>query len=202
MTRSTDALALLRSQAHPFVTTEEAAMVLGRPRSTTAALLTRLADAGLIKRVRRGHWAIDPSATPLAYGAWVTAPLPAYVSLYTALYHHGLIEQIPVVIYVVSLGKTREVETTFGTYSVHQIQPKLMTGFAETNGVRMATPEKAVFDTLYLRRARSGKFAALTEVELPEHFDRMALYEWAAKIEAARVRSRVLATIDRFLERS
>ena len=63
----------------------------------------------------------------------------------------------------------------------------------------MATPEKAIFDTLYMARARSGKFAGMTEVELPDGFDRGKLMSYAEKIEDQGARKRVSASIKSFL---
>jgi hypothetical protein len=132
--------------------------------------------------------------------SWLTDPYPSYVSLYTALSRRGLITQIPRTIYVVSLANTRTVRTPVGTFSVHRLPPELFGGYEERNGERMATSEKAVFDTLYLARARGRRFSHLTEVELPDDFRPDVLSDWAAKIEDPGVRSFVHARIADFLE--
>jgi predicted transcriptional regulator of viral defense system len=119
---------------------------------------------------------------------------------YTALARRGLITQIPRTIYVVSLASTRTVRTPVGTFSVHRLPPELFGGYEERNGERMATSEKAVFDTLYLARARGRRFSHLTEVELPADFHPEVLSDWAAKIEDPAVRSFVHARIADFLE--
>jgi hypothetical protein len=66
----------------------------------------------------------------------------------------------------------------------------------------MATAEKAVFDTLYLARARGQRFAHMTEVELPVGFRAAMLGEWARKIEDPSVRSFVESGIEKFLRRA
>ncbi len=66
----------------------------------------------------------------------------------------------------------------------------------------MATPEKAVFDTLHLARARGRRFSHLTEIELPAGFRGDVLSDWAAKIGDRRVRSFVRARIADFLEQA
>lgn len=188
---SVEALGRLREHGHAFVTTRDAAAIFGEPSSTVSRTLMRLAGAGLIKHLRRGHWSLDPKPSALIYAAWVTAPLPAYVSLYTALYHRGLISQLPRVIYVASLARTQEIDTTIGVYSVHQLQPALFGGYAEESGVRMATAEKALFDAVYLARARSGRFAGLTEIELPAGFEFGKVREYAERIVDPSARRRV-----------
>ena len=55
--------------------------------------------------------------------------IPAYVSVQSALYLHGMISQIPHVIYVASLARTQRVATTIGTYSIHQIAPEFFGGY-------------------------------------------------------------------------
>lgn len=185
------ALRLLRTQATPFFSTTDAAAMFAEPLSTASHTLSRLAESGLIRRLRRGHWSADPQPSALAYAAHVTAPLPSYVSLYSALYQHQLISQIPRVIYVASLARTQEITTTIGVYSVHQLQPALFGGYSDDGVVRMASAEKALFDTLYLARARSGRFAGLTELELPAGFDFARLSVYADQISDRAVRKQV-----------
>ena len=66
----------------------------------------------------------------------------------------------------------------------------------------MATAEKAVFDTLYLARARGQRFSHLTEIELPTGFQSGVLDDWATRIGDRRVRSFVEARITDFLARA
>ena len=84
-----------------------------------------------------------------------------------------MISQIPNVISVASLAQTRKVRTSLGTFSIHRLAPGFFGGYetAKTSGVRLATPEKALLDTLYLTPARSRLFAHLPEVGLPDQFD-------------------------------
>lgn len=198
-TSAATVLSALRARSEPFFSTRDAAAVMGLSASATSRHLTGLASSGLIRHVRHGYWALDPTANALAYAGWVCAPLPSYVSLYSALYQHGIIEQIPRVIYVVSLGKTNLLETDLGHYSIHQVSPEVFGGYVEHNGIRLATPEKAVFDTLYLARARGGRFSGLTEIEIPRGFDRRRLRAFAARISDSATRHRVEDTIALFL---
>ena len=196
------ALETLRGLDRPIIRTVEAAAVLGISGSNASHLLASLQEAGSVLRVAPGRWSVLGRPSPYLVASWLTDPYPSYVSLYTALSRQGLITQIPRTIYVVSLARTRTVKTPVGTYSVHRLPPELFGGFEERNGERMATPEKAVFDTLYLARARGRRFSHLTEIELPAGFDPKVVREWAAKIEDRRVRSFVETRIAAFLERA
>jgi predicted transcriptional regulator of viral defense system len=174
--------------------------------STTAAskLLRRLAEARLIVRLRPGLWLLARS-TPHPYGLAeaVTAPLPSYVSLQTALYLHGLIEQVPGMVYLVSLARTQKISTSVGVFSVHHIAPELFDGFeSRADGTKLATTEKALFDIAYLSGGRSRLFAHLPELELPARFHRGRLREWTRRIAAPRKRSMVETRIQTMLQRA
>lgn len=180
------ALARLQGLGKPVVTTDDAALALGAQRSAATQTLKRLANAGVLKRIRHGLWATDLNLDPLLLPEYLTAPFPSYISFQSALFFHGMVSQIPNVIYVASLAQTRAVRTSLGTYSIHRLAPGFFGGYeaVKTSGVRLATPEKALLDTLYLTPARSRLFAHLPEVELPEHFDCDRVRYWIRRIPA------------------
>ncbi len=167
------------------VTTGDAALYLRITRSAASRALGRLAAAGLVLPVRHGLWSLDPGIDPLLLPEHLTAPYPSYISLLSALSLHGMISQVPRVVYVASLAPTRRLETSVGVFSVHRLGPKLFGGFDTTaRGVRLASAEKALVDTLYLAPARSRLFAALPEVELPRGFSAREARRWVARIPA------------------
>ena len=196
------ALETLRKLDRPMIRTGQAAAVLGISLSNASHLLASLQDAGSLLRVSPGRWLMAPQPSPYLVASWLTDPCPSYVSLYTALWRRGVITQVPRTIYVVSLANTKTLKTPVGTYSVHRLPPELFGGYEERNGERIATPEKAVFDTLYLARARGKRFSHLTEVDLPAGFREEVLSEWAARVRDPRVRSFVQARIVEFLEQA
>jgi hypothetical protein len=131
---------------------------------------------------------------------YLTVPLPAYVSFQSALYLHGMISQIPQVIYVASLARTRRIHTAIATYSIHQIAPEFFGGFDTTQKlIKMATPEKALLDVLYLGAAKSRLFARLPEVELPTRFKIRECRRWVARIPADYRRTMVRRRLDAVL---
>lgn len=195
------ALARLRALGKPVLTTDDAVLALGAERSAVTHTLKRLAGAGLLKRIRHGLWATDPNLDPLLLPEYLTAPFPSYVSFQSALFFHGMVSQIPSVIFVASLAQTRRVRTTLGTFSIHRLAPSFFGGYeiVKTSGVRLATPEKALLDTLYLAPTRSRLFAHLPEVELPEHFDRDRIRYWVRRIPAGLRRKAVEQRLDAVL---
>ena len=170
--RLVDALGALASLDAPAFTTREAAARLGVPNAHASVSLARLRTAGLLVRLRRGLWAFRDRVDPLALPELLTAPFPAYVSLQSALYLHGMISQVPAVTYAVTLARTRRFSTPLGTVSVHHVKPRFFFGYEDAGraGGRLASPEKALVDFLYLTPARSRLFRALPEIEWPRTF--------------------------------
>ena len=135
-------------------------------------ILSRLAGSGHVLRLKRGVWVISDRRDPLPLAAYLTAPYPSYISLQTALYHHGMVSQIPAVIYCVSPARSRVYTTPVGTFSVHRISERFFCGYQRIgNGdAKMASPEKALLDFLYLGSSKTRLFAALPELDLSAGF--------------------------------
>lgn len=199
-----EALGRLRRLGVPAVTTADAAAVLGISTEAASHALRRLGQAGLMRPVRRALWALSAAPDPLTLADYVTAPYASYVSLQTALYQHGMVSQIPAMIYLVSLARSARIETGVGTFSVHHIRPELFDGFDfdVDTGLKLASPEKALVDFLYLSPTRSRLFAALPELELPKGFRRRVAKDWVAQIPSSRTRTIVARELERALSRA
>ena len=107
--RLIDALATLSAMQAPVFDTGDAAARLGVDIAHASTVLARLAAARHVVRLRRGVWAFRERVDPLALPEYLTSPFPSYVSLQSALYLHGMIDQVPAVTYAVSLARTRRV---------------------------------------------------------------------------------------------
>ena len=200
---TTEALARLQSLGVATVETADAAAALKLSTKAANKVLGRLATAELISRLRPGLWLLLKSSNPYSLVEAITTPLPSYFSLQTALYLHGMIDQIPGVHYVVSLARTQRIRTSIGVYSVHHIAPELFDGFKlRADGSKLATPEKALFDMAYLSGGRSRLFAHVPELELPTSFHASKLRRWTAKIGSPRKRSMVDKRLAAILQRA
>ena len=198
---ASQALGRLQGLRVPAATTADAAAVLGISVEAASHALRRLADSGLVTAVRRGVWALTERPDALALAEYVTAPYPSYLSLQTALYQHGMIDQIPSMIFVVSLARSGQIETGLGTYSVHHVQPAFFDGFESLpeSGIKLARPEKALVDYFYLSPTRGLLFARLPELELPRGFRRGVAREWVRRIPSRRLRTIVSRKLEEVL---
>jgi predicted transcriptional regulator of viral defense system len=113
-----------------------------------------------------------------------------------------MIEQIPRQIFVASLDRPRRIETPIATYSVHHLAPEVFGGYTGTDATGyLASPEKALFDTVYVRSTRSGTIH-LPELELPEDFNDEEVREWTERIPSARLKTIVDRELGKLIERA
>ena len=79
---------------------------------------------------------------------------PSYLSLESALSHHGIIPEGVFTITSVSTAKTQLYQTQLGTFSYRSLKPSLFFGYEinqwQGKPILIAEPEKAILDYLYL----------------------------------------------------
>ena len=202
--RLIDAYAALKKLELPAFSTNDGAAALGVSRAHASKIMARLGAAGQLVRLTRGLWGFPERIDPFRLPQILTAPLPGYLSLQTALYRHGMIEQIPERIYAVSLARSRVFTTPLGVASIHHVAAGFFTGF-ETEGkggLCVATPEKALVDLAYFGPARSRLFAALPELELPRRFNVTAARRFLALIAGARRRTFAARRLETLVRRA
>jgi len=147
----------------------------------TAMFLSRAVKDGLIHRINQGNY-----INSFHYGfpevedvACFLKP-PAYITCEWALNLHGISLQAPVVCTVVTLstsvGKKRNIQYQGITIEFSKISNSLYFGFINHDNFYLATPEKAILDTLYYRKV----IPAFDELDL-DGVDHDALFKMAAK---------------------
>lgn len=196
-----EGLAQLRRLQVPTIRTNDAAALWGESRATASTMLARLAKVGHIQRIVRGLWLVDTSINPWYIHPYLTDPAPSYISLTTALFHHGMIEQIPTTVHVITTIKPRMIKGAGATFSLHQVAPPFFCGFAPLGGgpAQMALPEKALVDFLYFRPTRSRAFRALPELELPTRFSRKRAYAFVDLIGSESRKRMVMVLLQELL---
>jgi predicted transcriptional regulator of viral defense system len=200
--KSTEALAALDRFGKRVITTSEAAALWQVSLSSASKTLSRISTAGLVREIRSGIWSVGADMPDILEVVPVlTRPYPSYVSMYSALFRHGMIEQIPRALHVVSLGRPKRVVTTLGTVIIHHLQPELFGGYEGESifSSGMATPEKALVDTVAVLSSRGGK-VTLPEVELPGSFNTTEVKRWTEKLRSGRVRTIVNQNLERIID--
>jgi predicted transcriptional regulator of viral defense system len=192
-----EALQQLRTLATPVVESRDVAALLQITTSNATTILRRLAGNSMIIHLSRGRWLVNEKIDRFSLPELLSAPHPAYVSLQSALFHHGLVEQVPAVLYAVTPARPRRLATPLGTVSFHRMPPELFTGFelSPRSDAKIATAEKALFDLLYLAPGRSRVFSKLPELTIPRRFQWQRLKEYTALVKSPGRRAYIAARI-------
>jgi hypothetical protein len=154
-----------------FFSTRDYAVFQNQLIQAASRSLKRLASKGIITRITKGLWGNPkhPNFNPLGAVPYLLGNEQGYISFLTALHRHGLISQIPTTIQIATTGHSRRVKTPIGTFELFQLKFEMMrSGVQWAEGkapYRMASPEKALLDTLYLSTRKNRRFAALPEIE-------------------------------------
>lgn len=120
--------------------------------------LTRALARGFVERVARGVYLnlLRDSRPPVEEVACFLRT-PSYVSCEWALNRRGVLLQAPAVCTVLTLdtavGALRNVKFGGATIEFSHLSPRLFSGFEYREGYNLALPEKALLDTIHLRKA-------------------------------------------------
>ena len=120
--------------------------------------LSRWTTSGRLVQLRRGLYALAPpyrKAEPHPFLVANRLVRGSYVSLQSALTHHGLIPEHVPVITSVTTGRPQHRENPFGSFEYHHCSPDRLTGYrVEKLGggqeALVATPAKALVDLIHL----------------------------------------------------
>jgi predicted transcriptional regulator of viral defense system len=187
-----EALERIQKLGVPSFETRDISALLGVTAANASVLLARLSRRGFVRRLARGKWSLGSEGNRYPVAEQLAAPYPAYVSLQSALFLHGVIEQVPQATYAVTLGRAKRVSRGTVFISLHRIPPALFGGYVTADDLgKLATAEKALFDLLYLSPGRSRLFASLPEMEFPSSFSWAKVSLWTEKIAGISRRSMV-----------
>ncbi len=173
----------------PLFTSADVAAATGATGPEVSRLLARLDAQGTVTKVMRGLWAgpWHPMFSPyLVVGHLADVwQAPAYVTGTTALHLHGILSQIPREIHVATRDQHAPLDTRVGHYVFHRLDPDLLGG--DRPGDRwgrfqLATPEKALFDLLYLGLHQGRRWSDLPELELPSRWRWRAWDPWLSRV--------------------
>jgi predicted transcriptional regulator of viral defense system len=153
--------------------------------------LSRWVAAGRLLQLRRGVYTIAAPYRKVDPHPFLIANVlrkNSYVSLQSALAHHGLIpEHVPVVTSVTT-ARPEHLRTPMGSYLFKHVKMAFFFGYRQVNVARLqqarvATPEKALLDLVYLTPGAASP-AYLQELRLQnlEVFDPERLTAMASRM--------------------
>lgn len=138
--------------------------------------LTRWVQQGWLIRLKQGWYTFPEYLTQPDNALWFANRIysPSYISLHTALSFYGMIPEAVVRITSVTSLKTATFSNSAGEYSYQTIRENLMFGYdlkpmSDGRMLRIARPEKALLDLLYLYPEYNTP-GAMEELRLDEDF--------------------------------
>ncbi|MFA5263454.1 MAG: hypothetical protein WC378_06475 [Opitutaceae bacterium] len=182
-----------------MITTREAAQLCAVSIPSASMALRRLAKDGLVTPLKKGNWLVGSSASK--FGAMVAAaaePYKAYLSGWSALRIHNLIQQIPQTQFAITLGRPGKVEKPGIRISLHRMKPELFGGYDYDSSVDgfVASPEKAIFDLAYLSVMNRSRISGnLPETDL-KRLKWREIQGWLRRIDSVRQRTAVKQALD------
>ncbi len=165
-------LDLFNSEEFVIFTTREFANQGGMTMSAATKRLARLSEKRQLTKITKGIWAnvAHPYFHPLSCVPYLLGKEQGYVSFLTALHLHGVLSQIPKTIQIATTGRGRVLDSPVSKFEFFQIKPELMREGADWSESQLpyliASPEKALLDTLYLSTRKNRRFARLPELDL------------------------------------
>lgn len=177
-------------------TSREIAALEGVSLSSASQMLGRLEEKGLLKKMKRGLWALtdDRHFSPYLLVPYLEPSHPCYVSCLSALHIYGIVSQIPQIITVATTAHGKKIATPAGVFRLHQMAPSFFKGFDwhENRHFLIAEPEKALVDCFYLAGRKGKNYAAFPELEFPAFFSKARAKQWARQIREKKIRKFVL----------
>lgn len=167
--------------------------------------LSRWTQTGRIYQLRRGLYALAPPFQKVKPHPFLVANRlvrGSYVSLQSALAHHGLIpEAVPVTTSVTAMRPARW-DTPLGVYEYRHLKKELLFGYQRINlgsdqQAFVATAEKALLDLVHLQPG-SDALEYLRQLRL-QNLERLDLAQ--LQKQAARAKSpKLCRAVDRIIE--
>ena len=176
--------------------------------------LSRWAASGRVIRLRRGLYTLAPPYCKSALHPFLVSNRlvsPSYVSLQSALSHHGWIPEAVPVTTAVTTSRPGMRSAWPGMFLYRHVSPRLLFGYvteeiAPGQRVLLASPEKALLDLVHLTPG-GDRPAALAELRLQDldRLDRDRLVSFAERWpgpKARRAARDILRLADREAEES
>ncbi|WP_338742573.1 type IV toxin-antitoxin system AbiEi family antitoxin domain-containing protein [Haloplanus salilacus] len=156
-TRESRLLARLAGAGHQIISVDDIETTLEIPPNTAREIASRLTEKGWLDRLFPGTYLIIPltageEAVYTTHEYLIAAHVaePMYIGYYSALSHHGLTEQVPRTVYVVTPTRAQSREIHGVPYRVTTVTERKFFGFEPTSiegtTVQVSDLEKTLVD--------------------------------------------------------
>ena len=146
---SLDAIQKLQEFKKDYYTLKDLQSILDVPASSLKVQLSRWCKQGIFIRLTKGIY--------VPYNAKVDTQkvanqvyYPSYLSFESALNYYGILSQIPYTLTFATRKKSKKLVLKDTQVEYTQLANRLFFGYTLENGIYLATPEKALMDTIYL----------------------------------------------------
>jgi predicted transcriptional regulator of viral defense system len=160
------------------------------------AQLTNWRKKGLLLHAKRGIFVL-PNAT-LDSHILANELNYSYISLEYALSYYQIIPDIAQTITSISKNRNEKIQNEFGSFVYQKIAKDLFVGYAlvqsekENRNFRLASPEKALFDLVYLRQdLQNGNDFDSLRLNLPRGFRIVEIKKFASLVRANKMKKRL-----------
>lgn len=173
-----------------FFTSADVAEILGIKPQSAVVLCSRYLKAGLLIRIKRDLYVIKERWRYLSAGERFLVAnrlqVPSYLSLTTALSWHRITTQVQQGYLESVAARQNEYDVQGTIFRYFKIKPEFFFGFSRQDGVFVASPEKALWDAVYLQSL--GRYSLDTAALDLKKIDRAALDGMASRFPERTVR--------------
>lgn len=190
-----------------YFTVKDLAGVLKAPIRRAYAAVARLEGRGLVRSVERGKYLLlgfEPERV-LSNPFFIASQIvyPSYVSFWSALNFYGFTEQVPVVVFIASLRRKRELEFDGFRFKYVFMRRDRFFGYRRERAGELdfliAEEEKAIVDSLYLPEDAGGMVEVAKAVyNAKGRVDLDKLLAYASEMRSRSLCSRLGYLLERF----
>ena len=140
---------LLKSTKKTFTFSDLKKLLTLKNDNSIYQAIKRLKKDGVINSFKNGVYYLT-GAPPNEFLAANQIYYPSYISLETALNYYGILIQTPQIIFSVTCKRGKELLCNNKEYSYHHLTQKYFFDYIKEKDFLIATPEKALIDTIFL----------------------------------------------------
>lgn len=151
-----------------YLTTQEVASILDiENQRTLENTIRKLIDESVLEVLEKGKYLISSKSTnDFEIAQYIYTP--SYISFETALNHYGILSQFPYEITSATTKKRTTKTIHEKTFNYLKMKKELFTGYTKLGDALIASPEKALFDQIYMALKGSRSIINIDEYDLTD----------------------------------